>query len=789
LTGNIRIISEIKSETVRRSIPRGGKSGFFLVIGLTVLFELPVFTPHFLPRYDSLHKLTGFYNFYSAVKCEGVIPQWVPNGSYGIQNIYNQLNFISPALYTAGVLGILYDTDNVMFLFTLAQTFEVILLALGMYMLSLMVYKRVSAALITAAAAAGTTVWWYQTNFNLSVLYLLPIGLYFLICFFNERRSVYFWLFAVCAVYHTIGSAPYFIAVHMYVYCIAGVYLLVRRKQLFDSAFYRALIPDSRVSWILCIWFMISAVSVLLLGSHMYEGSTGLHPMRNPETGKVLMESFLSSARGISYRKAFTEFFTGITVHGDIFFYAGIFSLIFPLYALKFCTGAQRELFLLWMCIVLLLTGLAGGGIIARMLFNFPFMAYYCHLSYLYPLIKIFLILAAGLGIDNFLSGGYRFRKPGNAVITLLVLPGAGVLIGLALGIDLQNVKPNFFIPGAVFTSADVLALFNKNVIIIRLLLYGFCAVFFMLFYRRHYSPYNRFFRYIFIFVCLADILFFRWTLYLGIPEPPSDYVRAKKWFKPEAQPYHPRRLVPAEFDDNRYASAYAFLDGNVQYIHADYFLRRDPLFPSRYPRIDIFNSGIIDFVSTRKGRVHCMGIDVPMNDEFLVSRLGNTLPKLRMSRSVTFAHTYAAALSLLSVPHPVGDVIISEYKTGMKPFSGESDTYYDSLQIADHRSGALTVITDCISDAWLIWADGYHRGWRCTVNGAGQKVYRANLGFKAVPVPAGRSTVDFSFFEPVTFFASYTVAVTAILFVCMLSLVIAGMYFTVGGDCANGTK
>ena len=51
-------------------------------------------------------------------------------------------------------------------------------------------------------------------------------------------------------------------------------------------------------------------------------------------------------------------------------------------------------------------------------------------------------------------------------------------------------------------------------------------------------------------------------------------------------------------------------------------------------------------------------------------------------------------------------------------------------------------------ADAYLILKDAYYPGWQATLNGEPAPIFRANVMFRAVPVPAGASTLVFSF-EP----------------------------------------
>jgi hypothetical protein len=66
-------------------------------------------------------------------------------------------------------------------------------------------------------------------------------------------------------------------------------------------------------------------------------------------------------------------------------------------------------------------------------------------------------------------------------------------------------------------------------------------------------------------------------------------------------------------------------------------------------------------------------------------------------------------------------------------------------LRLAD--SGSRVVVElEAARDAWLILADSAYPGWTAAVDGEPAYIYRANLAFRAVQVPAGVHTVEFAY-------------------------------------------
>jgi uncharacterized membrane protein YfhO len=58
-------------------------------------------------------------------------------------------------------------------------------------------------------------------------------------------------------------------------------------------------------------------------------------------------------------------------------------------------------------------------------------------------------------------------------------------------------------------------------------------------------------------------------------------------------------------------------------------------------------------------------------------------------------------------------------------------------------------VSVDARRPGFLVLVDGYDPGWEASVNGRRTAVLRANVAFRAVPVPEGRSDVVFRYAPP----------------------------------------
>jgi hypothetical protein len=68
------------------------------------------------------------------------------------------------------------------------------------------------------------------------------------------------------------------------------------------------------------------------------------------------------------------------------------------------------------------------------------------------------------------------------------------------------------------------------------------------------------------------------------------------------------------------------------------------------------------------------------------------------------------------------------------------------SVRIVSYEPDDVRVEASLASPGYLLLLDTYFPGWHATVNGAAAPIYRADYNFRAVPLPAGKSTVIFSY-------------------------------------------
>ncbi|MCK5633329.1 YfhO family protein, partial [bacterium] len=103
--------------------------------------------------------------------------------------------------------------------------------------------------------------------------------------------------------------------------------------------------------------------------------------------------------------------------------------------------------------------------------------------------------------------------------------------------------------------------------------------------------------------------------------------------------------------------------------------------------------------------------------------------------------------LNMAFISEPFEDIPgLNPKKTDHDPFAQVIDEKNKGITIEAFDVNALTISTNFSKRKFLVYNDSYHPDWDVVVNGRRDKPLRANVAFKGVWVPAGRSNVRFEY-------------------------------------------
>lgn len=682
-----------------------------------------------------------FHACHAGLLHEGRLPEWLPYGTYGIPSDLPILFNLSPVSQSVMAAGALFGIDDALALFKASVLLEQAVFLLGLHLLALALFRSSAARLSVGLGAAAAVNWPSQIWFDFRIVWLLPAATGLLILFLRRRRGAYGWAAGAVVAASMYGNLPYFAPVYLLVTAAFGGTALLRRRD--------ALLPLAERSLANAAMFVLCAAlwaGYVLGTAAAVRELAGRSRGRDPDNLGADLRVFLTYGNHPEPGRLLELMVTGLPVSGnwsgcpDQTLYVGLLPVCFAAYGIARSRHPESAPLLAAGTAVL---WLSAGGVFAAAAYSvFPGMALVRHLGLLYGMAKLFLLLAAGLGIDRFLT----LAKPRHAILT-----GAAVLLLADLYCNdggVAAIAPTRILETLLDVACDgrPVELLPLRAVLIAA---GMAAA---------------------SGVWLVQLLRFR-----GRTDGAEAAMTSFRWALGAA-------LVAAQAADVGLFSAIATARFAERFDAASvaeaaraaepaYQARRGVLSESGRPRVlaDLFravaarNSTIYQYSygmtheephrSEHRVQILHKGADrllradppLPRLDEIL----GCAAPKLRLVRRAVWAADGDEALRLTADLTDADTVVLTgapQAATGTPPIPAEGgEPEPNVLAFSWNR---ITVSADVRGPggAWLVYSDGFHRDWRASVDGRAVPVHEAYGAFKAVWVEPGPRTVEFAF-------------------------------------------
>ena len=695
----------------------------FLALWLSV-FEIRTFPQNFVPLADAMHVFENFYFFYSELFFHGQFAQWMPYGSFGIVSSYYQINSLTPMSYLFFFLGWLFKIKNVLVLFKMSLLAEKLVFLLGLYLLSLALFSRRSTALIVCLGAVCSFYCYAQIFFELRMFYMFALAAYFLVLFFTKRRPEFLWLTGITAIFWWMGAPPYFISLWFFVFCVMSFIFFLYDKSIWRCVFER--------SWTNILLFTIF---VSLLFIYIYQLRTILSSVDILEGtgrgagGKNSLGMFLTYGGPFDLGKFLSWIIFG---PADIS-YMGILPLLFLAWAVIW---VRNKTFLAFLAGAAALLWLSFGGIFAAAIYFFPGMSYYRHISLFFGLTKILLLICAGFGWEHFWSVSLKTKTRSLGIVL-------AVYVFFVDAFRVSSEKLAYFSmhkeeARGLWTQIDftspVFRMAEYGVVLCLILL---TILIMHLAQKRKGRGVSRWMvdaviKAGLIFAFLLDIFSFQSFLYKVVYRLEKDSPFLESLQVSEFKFQEQRQKEPVDPRQKRALSLITLQGPGWKYSSAYNFVQFDPC-RSMF-RTDFYSPGVSKLLKLK---------DIASKDFQQISGCGT--PKLRLTPDVD-----ASSSSL-------GEI-------NVKKFSANE----------------ILIETEVPSEkgSWLFYADSFHPGWHAVVNGKKAALYEADLAFKAVQVPEGKSVVRLFFHNGLGSVVSYLIACIGLLGGIILALVFLSVFF-----------
>jgi len=381
---------------------------FWILIPILVFFNWQsIFTPY-VSYWDTYQWFQWFYFFYNEVYFHSHIAQWLPNHAYGLPAEYSQLFGLGPSSYMMMVVGKLLGTKNAYSLFKISALLDQFFLLLGVYLLSKRLFKNKSTIFIVCTSALCSIHWYDDYDFNIHYYYLIPLTLFFLLEFFQEKKSSSFWLSLITLVLSsTCGNTIYplpMLSIFIGLFAF-GLYWTYKPS-------FRFLL-DSKSSWILMIALGVLLLSLFHQLSNFKEFV--VTPMRPPGESNSLSTFLTYGGRTGSLR----DFLCNSIWGQSCTYYLGLLTFIFLIISLFI---SRSSLFLVFLAPGLCALWFTFSGLFSASCYYLPGLSLYRHIGYVDGIYKIFLVFCAGFGLEQFWNLDAKARTKWLSLSILLII-------------------------------------------------------------------------------------------------------------------------------------------------------------------------------------------------------------------------------------------------------------------------------------------------------------------------------------------------------------------------------
>ncbi|MBF0611933.1 MAG: hypothetical protein G8345_18400, partial [Magnetococcales bacterium] len=390
------------------------------LVFLTLLCQIPLLSPQFMPTHDNMNRFAMFYPLYSHLTLQGELPLWLPHVNYGVTYFYMQFNSLSPSLALMAGLGWLFNVDNVLILFKLSMVVDALFFTFSMLLLveELLPESRLARCLVLVGSIL-TSSWMEQPYLNFYVYYALPLVIFLLVRFIRRKESGYFWAAALVELMSFMGNVAYFAPLHFW-----GLLLLFLPTLYKQPSLLRALFGKG--SLLMFCGLALVAGTLAYFAIHSLDYLTLLSYGRDAADGQVSPRHFLNYGRG-SLANMASGLLTGGFLHFDNTYYMGLLPLVLFFYGLLVYT---HPLFVGFALFILLLVALSVGGATALMVYLYlPGMNLFRHVGMVYGLVKVLLLPAVGMLVQAMVTSTIA-KRPSWLNVAMLLLVAAILLDG-----------------------------------------------------------------------------------------------------------------------------------------------------------------------------------------------------------------------------------------------------------------------------------------------------------------------------------------------------------------------
>jgi hypothetical protein len=784
----------------RAALPRIPHSPFLYALLPSVLFYTVILSRNWIPIHDAFQVTNMTYFIFNEVTTHHSIPLWYPYINYGVDANWYLAFTIGPSLATLLAVARILGRGDLLQYYYLSMFLDELILLVGTYLLARALFKSRLTVVFVCIAMTGSTLWFAQPWFNFHLYYFVPLSAYFVMTGVDRNELWRVLAGGLVLLISEFGNLPYFPVPHALTYAslVAGAWWAYG----FDirSALRRAGVREWAV---LAAAVVIAAAYLMLLAYGVHHINYDFGRTRNV----VSADDFLTYGGGIGVTK-FTELFTGTSWDIDANAYAGVLVTSSAIFGLLWAPERRMAPFLgsavfltllslgkdsfvapllfeipgvayyrhiglvlpLIKVMLIVLSGFGFGALIKAGGQTGEPAAWNVKKAYLTKAAILVLMLIVALALAALAS--YAMRRFHHQYVF-------SELTQASNGFDNHVVKflGHVAIVGVLYVAAlGVLAMASLRAralpvtvgVALLVLLVIDVYSYRMSQFQEHMVPIDASYRRLFAFAAKPFAL--------ERTRNPMSNAAFRTIESHFSEPIDADWYNACAFTENMHCY-YGFGETKegVYYNTVEPFAGFDPcrsIFKVDYwlPTVDAFYRAETDLPlhdpEILPRGYERVNIYFPVNDERVEKAIGCEFPKLQLFSSATVIHDEREMARLMRDPAYAGDLLLTSAPdyAAYKTHDGGADPAENGYPAVDRRPDAntrvkgevrvlrasadtvvvRTVLPERAGRYWLYFADAWHPFWHAQINGVETPILRANLGFKAVQVPGGITTVAF---------------------------------------------
>jgi|GEM_PF-6100652 len=705
----------------------------FLII---VVFELVLSAFLVLDRrmvigHDGFELLAQQWFFINSKVSNHQIPLWTPYMAHGTPTwwyfLYSRIDIFTNIVM---VFSHWIKDLNFLVLYYAGLLFDKFVLLVGVWLLAKRYFQNPATVFFVASTVMATTVTFSQNSFTLVMFYILPLIIYLLHRFFDSWD--WKWLFLTVFLFCTVSiNVYYFIPIiSLAVFLYFFTYYFSGGMTLFKG--FKITVKD--LGWIiltLLVGFVLAAIYFLGHDPLIFWHSSGR------EAGGISsLNAFLYYGRGADLNK-WWELLLGMSPQLDYTLYMGLLSL--PLVVLGALLGKNNNKYPFVLGAIFFLFFSLATPVSVAGYYLWPLMKFYRHISYVAPLIKLYMCFIAGFGFEQLF---FHEKNQDSKAILYKSLLAVFLLSCNGLFLCAMVINPQIAdfilhqIGGVKILDCFSLSFVSNTLRYMAVLSFFGAVIFFV-------RPFVKFPRYAFSFLLVFMIfhcLDVYWYAYQQIQLRTFKMTQAQyALLNFQKIPFVKRRL-PEKIIINPREELVNSLQGTICDTASNFTLSEHvkPKYRSDFylkPFDDLFKVFKYDIKSS-----------------LLLKLAGSTEDKIQF-----FSQAYPVSKETISLAMRdktyAGDILfyqflnksLSQVKVSPLDLSqNQRLTIPYEVSVFSPNEVIINVDTKNQSGLWMQYCDVWNSSWKAEVNGQPQEIYIGNLAYKALPLEKGKNTVRF---------------------------------------------